>query len=203
MAHRSRRCMSVTWTHCSPNWTQTMSCTLYRADLATKWSAYASGHKYKPNQTRIWCNATMLRQWLQNAKARGLRRVRIVMHGGGDYEKLRLAGFDLRYSQPHCARGPGMYVSVADHIPAAYDRSGCLGTGLLGLLLCGDDDDEGIETQPGNSQSLGSGKNVQIYCRYKLDAHTAPRDVHNDRTCVEAIRILDMSRFLPLGLVHT
>ncbi len=175
------------------------------ATLATNWSALASQHKYSASQTMIWSNPLLLKSWITTAKARNLHRARIVMHGSGDYDSLRKDPlcYDMLYSQGNCARGPGLYVSVADHIPRDYNGGAPIGTGMLGLLLCGDDSDEGIETQAGNARSLGQGKNVHIYTRYKLGASNEPSEIRMDPDCKEAIRILDLSRFLPLGLAHT
>ena len=175
------------------------------ASLATKWSAFASGHNYQPDKTLIWSNALLLRQWLSLAKARSLSRARIVMHGSQHYEQMRTDPmcYDMKHSHTGCARGPGLYVSVADHIPRDYNGSAPIGTGILGLLLCGDDVNEGIESQAGSSRTIGTGNNVHIYTRYKLNATNTPSEIRNDQTCKDAIRILELSRFLPLGLAHT
>ena len=174
------------------------------ATLATNWSALASQHTYSASHTMIWSNPTLLKQWLETAKVRKLGRARIVMHGSGDYESLRTDPmcYNMLKSQSGCARGPGFYVSVSDHIPRDYNGGAPMGTGLLGLMLCGDDSDEGIETVPGNARVLGQGNNVHIFTRYKLGASNLPNGIRTDVECKEAIRILDLSRFIPLGLAH-
>lgn len=187
------------------NEAQTTTASAQLATLATNWSALASQHKYDPSQTTIWSNPLLLKQWLTTAKARKLSRARIVMHGSGHYESLRKDPqcYNMLFSNGGCARGAGLYVSVADHIPSDYNGGAPIGTGLLGLLLCGDDTDEGIESQAGSARTIGQGKNLHIYTRYKLGATNEPSAIRLDPNCKEAIRVLDLSRFLPLGLAHT
>ena len=44
---------------------------------------------------------------------------------------------------------------------------------------------------------------LEVRTRYKLNATNTPSEIRNDVTCKDAIRILELSRFLPLGLAHT
>ena len=159
------------------------------AALGACFSKHASGLSFNATRCKLHCHPPFLATWLRVAKERGMKFIRVVGHGSGNYDGLRKdpTGADVSLCNPGCAKGYAFYVSVSDHIPRDYNNGMPDGTFMLGLLLCKDD----------KEHSYGA------YERYKLRASTMPPDLQADSTVLDAIAIRDQVLYLPLGVLQT
>jgi len=109
------------------------------AALVARWSHFASNFDYCPNQTKLRINPRQFKLWLEIAMARGLHRIRLVMHGSTHYASMKQDPmyYDPAWNNPNCAKGAALYVSTSDHIPRDYNSGSGQpdGSGLVGLLL--------------------------------------------------------------------